>query len=178
MTQAPSQAPLQDRAVLLAFGATPEEAKARLTTELDAFEAQLRTRAADWTTQQGGREWSPAQEAEHVLKINGNISKLIGLLLSDKELRPVPHTRGELVGGKRQAPAFSLPSAEGLPHDWEAGWQTHRQELEGVAAQVRATPERTFWHPFYGELDALDWLRMVSGHLYSHRQLLEKSAAQ
>lgn len=167
---------MQDPSILLALGSTPAEVNDRLKRELDAFEAHLQTRAGDWTTTQQGREWSPAQEAEHVLKINRNITKLLGLLLSDKELRPVPHTPGTLRAGKRQAPEFSLPSGAGLSSDWQAEWQAHRAALEQVAAHVRATPQRTFWHPFYGELDALNWLRMVTGHLYSHRQLLEQSA--
>lgn len=167
---------LQDPAVLRHFGQTPDEARTRLKAELDAFEQHLQKREADWTRTQPEREWSPAQEAEHVMKINDSITRVLGLLLSDKELRPVPQTVGELRGGKRVAPAFSEPSAAGLSRqDWQTQWATHREALEKVAAGVRETPQRTFWHQYYGELDALNWLRMVNGHLYSHRQLLEKS---
>lgn len=169
--------PLQDPAVLLAFGQTPSEARACLGSELDRFEAQLRTRQDDWTRPQLGREWSPAQEAEHVLLINQGITRLVALLLSERELRAGPQTPGVLKDGKRQAPPQTLPSAGGLAwSDLEGRWAEHRAHLEEVAAQIRATPERTMWHPFYGELDALDWLRMVSGHLHSHRRLLERSA--
>lgn len=169
--------PPQDPAVLLPFGETPEQVRASLSRELDAFAAQLRTRAQDWTATQPGREWSPAQEAEHVLKINAGITRVLGLLLSDRELRPTPQNPGRLVGGKRQAPADSLPGAEGLRWDgWEQEWRAGREALETVAAGVRETPGRTFWHPYFGELDALDWLRMVAAHLHSHRRLLEQSA--
>ncbi|MFC4638576.1 DinB family protein [Deinococcus hohokamensis] len=169
--------PLQDPAVLLAFGQTPAEARERLSTELDRFEAQLQARQADWTRPQPERDWSPAQEAEHVLLINEGVTRLLALLLSERELRAVPQTPGVLKDGKRQAPAHTMPSADGLAWaELDGRWAAHRARLEEVAAQIRETPGRTMWHPFYGELDALDWLRMVNGHLYSHRQLLERSA--
>ncbi|MDO4263983.1 MAG: DinB family protein [Deinococcus sp.] len=168
--------PLQDPAVLRQFGRTLTEAQAALHTELDAFEAELRTRKGDWHATQPGRDWSPAQEAEHVVRINTGITRLLGLLLSDCELRAAPQTPGQLKEGKRQAPADSLPSATGLPWaNWEAMWNGHRAALETVAADVRETPGRTAWHPFFGELDALGWLRMVAAHLHSHRELLERS---
>lgn len=160
------------------MGATPDEVRSRLQHELEKFEAHLRSRQQDWTQVQVGREWSPAQEAEHVMLINQSIMPLFRLLTSDKELRPTPQVRGTLKDGKRQAPPMSMPSEQGLAWaDLDTRWAEHRQQLMAAAEGVRATPERTYWHPFYGELDALDWLRMVTGHLRGHRQLLEKSAA-
>ncbi|GGK26253.1 hypothetical protein GCM10008955_20010 [Deinococcus malanensis] len=168
---------LQDPTVLLIMGRTPDEVRARLAAELDAFEAELRTRQADWSVTQPGREWSPAQEAEHVLLINEGITRLVGLLMSDRELRPLPQTPGVLKEGRRQAPAHTLPSPHGLAWaDLEGRWAEHRTRLEAAAAQLRDVPERTMWHPFYGELDALNWMRMVAGHLDSHRRLLKRSA--
>ncbi|GHG07873.1 hypothetical protein GCM10017783_20600 [Deinococcus piscis] len=168
--------PLQDPAVLRQFGASPAEVQTALRTQLEAFEAELRAREDDWTATQPGRDWSPAQEAEHVVKINTGIIRLLGLLLSDRELRPLPQTPGVLRDGKRQAPAHSLPSETGLPWaGWQTVWSEHRTALEAVAADVRETPGRTAWHPYFGELDALNWLRMVTAHLHSHRALLERS---
>lgn len=167
-----------DPAVLKAMGQTPEEVRTRLGVELDRFEAQLRSREADWTTTQPGREWSPAQEAEHVLKIDNSIVPLMRLLMSDKELRPMPQVPGEIVDGKRQSPEALLPSDEGLPFAaLDTTWAEHRQKLEEMATHVTETPGRTFWHQFFGEIDALDWLRMVAMHLRNHRKLLEESAA-
>ncbi len=173
MTQA-----IFDASALLFVGKTPEEVRTRLGVELDRLEAQLRSRQADWNTVQPGRDWSPAQEAEHVMKIDNSIVPVLRLLLSDKELRPMPQVRGELKDGKRQAPDFSMPSDEGLPFEaLDTGWAEHRQKLQEMAARVEPTPGRTFWHQYLGELDALDWLRMVTLHLRSHRKLLEESAA-
>lgn len=173
MTQA-----MNDPAILKFVGQTPEEVRTRLGVELDRFEAQLRSRQDDWTVTQPGRDWSPAQEAEHVLKIDTSIVPLLRLLLSDKALRPMPQVPGEIRNGKRQSPDALLPSDAGLPFEaLDTTWAEHRQKLEEVAAQVRETPGRTFWHQFFGEIDALDWLRMVTVHLRAHRKLLEESAA-
>lgn len=169
---------LQDPAGLRALGATPDEARARLTKEFDRLEAHLRARQADWTRTQPGRDWSPAQEAEHVVLIDMGIARLLGLLLSERELTPSAQVPGTFRDGKRQTPPFAAPSADGLAWDtWETRWAEHRAAFEQVAAGVRETPGRTMWHPFFGELDALDWLRMVSGHARNHRLLLEQSAA-
>ncbi|CAM3866504.1 DinB family protein [Deinococcus frigens] len=169
---------MNDPAVLKFVGQTPEEVRTRLSVELDRFEAQLRGRQGDWNTTQPNRAWSPAQEAEHVLKIDTSIVPIMRLLLSDKELRPMPQVPGEIVGGKRQSPEALLPSDAGMPFEaLDTIWAEHRQNLEEMAAQVEATPGRTFWHQFFGEIDALDWLRMVTVHLRAHRKLLEESAA-
>lgn len=169
---------MYDPAVLKAMGQTPEEVRTRLGVELDRFEAQLRGRQADWNITQPGRDWSPAQEAEHVLKIDTSIVPLMRLLLSDKELRPMPQVPGEIIDGKRQSPAELLPSDGGMPYAaLDTTWAEHRQKLEEMAARVEPTPGRTFWHQFFGEIDALDWLRMVTMHMRAHRKLLEEGAA-
>lgn len=167
-----------DPAPLRAMGETPEAVQARVRDELDQFEAHLKTRQSDWSQVQPGREWSPAQEAEHVVLINRSITSLVALLMSDKPLRAAPQVPGSLKDGKRQAPPFSVPSEGGLAwDDLQTQWAEHRAALLAVTDSVRETPGRTFWHPFFGELGALDWTRMVAGHLGNHRRLLEKSAA-
>ncbi|MHA0034026.1 DinB family protein [Deinococcus sp. PESE-13] len=172
-------APLQDPAVLAFVGATPAEVGDRLKRELDLFWQHVQTRQDDWQQVQPGREWSPAQEVEHVMLINGAVTGVTRLLLSDRPLRPVPQEPGVLKDGKRQAPASALPSEQGVAWDEvQDKWAQSRAAAEEVSAQVRATPDRTFWHPFFGELDALDWQRMLASHVMSHRLLLERSAGQ
>lgn len=174
-TLRPMTTPLFDPAVLQHFGHTLQEVQANIRQEAEAFGAHLRTRQADWQQVQAGREWSPAQEAEHVMAIGDAASGAIRLLLSDKPLRAMPQISGKLVDGKRQAPEFSLPTT-GLPWDeLDQRWTAHQTALLALADEIRATPGRTFWHPFLGELDALDWMRSLVGHLRGHRQLLEES---
>ncbi|MBZ9750961.1 DinB family protein [Deinococcus sp. HMF7604] len=167
-----------DRAVLAAFGDTPEATRERLNREFDRLEAHLQGRQADWTQVQPGRDWTPAQETEHVLLINSGIARGIGLLLSDREVRPGPQTPGELTpDGRRVAPPHTRPSEAGVAWaEWPDRWAQGRAALDTVTADLRATPGRTLWHPFFGELDALDWVRMVTAHLYQHRRALERSA--
>lgn len=170
--------PMFDPAQLRVFGATPQEVRLHLTRELDALEHHLKSRAGDWTERQTDREWSPAQDIEHIIAVGKGGSMAIKLLLSDKELRAFPQVRGELIGGKRQSPEFARPSPQGLDWEtWPLAWAEHRQQLEALAAGLRETPERKLWHPYFGEIDALDWARSLVGHLRGHRQLLEKSAA-
>lgn len=165
--------------MLREMGETPADVLSRLEAELDAFGLHLATRAEDWQVTQPGREWSPAQELEHVIKVNDMAASVLRLLLSERPLRPSEPVRGELKDGKRVAPPASLPSAEGIAWaDAQAAWQGSRERLTQQAAGVRPTPERTLWHPYYGELDALDWLRMASGHIAQHRQQLEAGRAQ
>ena len=64
-------------------GATPSEVTDRVKRELDLFWQHVQTRQGDWQQVQPGREWSPAQEVEHVMLISGAVTGVTRLLLSD-----------------------------------------------------------------------------------------------
>lgn len=165
-----------DKTALLVLGETPTEVCRRLNLECQAFAEHVEQREQDWQKVQSGRDWSPAQEVEHVILTSHSVGRVIRLLLSDKELQPIPKISGQKKDGKRQAPDMILPSREGLPWaEYKLRWQQSVQEFQDVAARVRSTPERTFWHPFLGDLDALEWLRMNTWHIGHHRQLMEQS---
>ena len=51
----------------------------------------------------------------------------------------------------------------------------YKRQLLAVAAP--ADPGRTFYHPFMGQLDALDWLRMAAYQTRHHRQAVERGLA-
>lgn len=164
------------RAELVTYGQVPEQIASNLQAELEALEAHLHQRQSDWLIQQPQRDWSPAQEAEHVLLVNDSVINLVLLLLSNKELPEMPKRLGKLKNGKRQAPSFTLPSQQGLAwDDLPNRWGQQSERLIELAANAKATPQRFMWHPFLGDLDALDWLRMLVRHTRGHRQLLEKS---
>ena len=98
-------------------------------------------------------------------------------LVGSKLIQPAPETNTSAQAWVE--PASALPSEQGVAWDEVAEkWAQSRAAAEEVSAQVRATPDRTFWHPFFGELDALDWQRMLASHVMSHRLLLERSAGQ
>lgn len=174
---------MSDVVDLQELGGSAGEVRARLEAELSALGAHLRSRGTDWSAVQSGREWSPAQEAEHVALINEAGGRAIRLLLSDRQLRPLPHTAGVLKDGKRQAPAFAVPGAAGWPWaELEGRWADHSAGMLALAEQVQAgqaqdgQTQRTLWHPYLGEIGALDWLRSLVAHVKHHRELLERSA--
>ena len=168
-----------DPLVLRVFGETPEDVRRNLTRELDALESHLKSRQGDWTRTQPGREWSPAQDIEHIIAVGKGGSMAAKLLLSEKELRAFPQVKGELKDGKRQSPEFARPSETGLAWEtWQDAWAEHRQQLEGLAADLRETSGRKLWHPYFGEIDALDWVRSLVGHVRGHRELLEQSVTK
>lgn len=160
-------------AELRRLGGSGEEVAARLERELDAFERAVAGAQARWHVPLPGREWTAAQEAEHVLLVNESSARIAALLASDRPLRPVPRTPGEERDGKRQAPEGTRP---GPGQPWEALAERHqaaRAQLLALAAQAGDDPGRTFFHPFMGDLTALDWLRMAAYHIGHHRRQLE-----
>ena len=94
----PDAAPPSEQEQLAALRAaypTPEDLISRMHRELDALDAVIRSAAPYWTTVQPGRDWTPAQEAEHTIVINEGSGRLVRGLLSDKEIRPPPEVPGK-----------------------------------------------------------------------------------
>ncbi|AWN22560.1 DinB family protein [Deinococcus irradiatisoli] len=159
---------------LRAFGATPPAVAERLERELSAYEQVAERALAHWHTRLPQRDWTPAQESEHVILVNEGTVKVAALLLSDKPLRPVPQEPVVTdAQGRRQAPPGTVPTS-GQP--WEAlaeRFQASGAALRSAALRAPEEAERRFWHPAMGELTALDWLRMAAYHVRHHRKLLE-----
>lgn len=163
--------PIHDPAFLAAFGATPEDARARLEQELAAFEAAVRAQP-DWLAPLPGRPWSPAQLAEHVLLVNEGASKAMHLLGSDRPLPELPRPELVVIGGKNQAPPSTQPGP-GLPWaELEPRWQSAHARMLQTAGGVDAVNPRTIWHPGFGDLSALNWLRVSAFHTRHHRKQL------
>ena len=151
---------------------TPEVTSQRLREELQAFGETVRAASAHWHTRLPGREWSPAQEAEHVVRVNESTGRLIRLLLSERELRAAPEQPGVLKGGKRQAPPGTEP---GPGEELDTLLKRHREAGEVLSGlHAEPNPARTYFHPFLGQLDALDWLRMTTWHMGEHRRALRR----
>ncbi|MBB6097045.1 hypothetical protein HNR42_000459 [Deinobacterium chartae] len=161
-----------DTRFLARFGRTPADALARLEAELDAFEAQARRLEAQgrWTQAPASGGWSPAQIAEHVLKVNVGCSKAVHLLRSGRDLPPLPRVPGSYQDGRRQSPPAMLPG-DGQP--WaslEAAWQQARTRLHAaVQAEGPWPDDRCIFHPFLEDLNALQWLQMAAYHTAHHR---------
>ncbi len=158
---------------LRAFGQSPAEVAERLERELGTFEQTAQRAQRHWHTRLPERDWTPAQESEHVILVNEGTAKVAALLLSDKPLRPVEQQPVVAdAQGKRRAPAATVPEHE---QPWEAlseRYQTVGAVLQAAALRAPEDAERKFWHPAMGELTALDWLRMAAYHTRHHRKLL------
>ncbi|WP_034387643.1 DinB family protein [Deinococcus sp. YIM 77859] len=162
-------------ALLRATYPTPEGLSAQLEREFAALAQTMRAAAPHWHTPMPGRTWSPAQEAEHTILVNEGTGRVVRLLLSERPLRPVPLEPGRTAQGKRLAPPGTEP---GPGEALETLLERHAAAgplLSG--ARAAPNPERTFPHPFLGELDALDWLRMAAWHTRHHRQAIERGLA-
>ena len=166
--------------LLREYGHSQAEVRSALEREFSALNDAFLARQADWSQVQQGREWTPAQEAEHIILINEAGMKAVRLLCSERELRPIPQESGLLKDGTRQSPPFAVPGA-GLTWDdltAEAGrWNAHRAALTALAEQATDDSARTLWHPFLGQLGAHDWLRSLGAHMRHHRQLLQRGRA-
>lgn len=171
MTQPSEQ---EQMAALRAAYPTPADLASRMHRELDALDAVIRAAAPHWTTVQPGREWTPAQEAEHTIIINEGTGRLARLLMSDKEIRQPPLVPGEYRDGKRQAPPSTLPGGDVTP---EALLERNAATRDLLTVTPAPNPERTYHHPFMGQLDALDWLRMAAYQTRHHRQAIERGVA-
>ncbi|WP_309570747.1 DinB family protein [Deinococcus sp.] len=173
MTHADNVPPSEQEqmAALRAAYPTPDDLITRMHRELDAMDAVIRAASPHWQAVQPGREWTPAQEVEHTIVINEGTGKLARLLLSDKDIRQPPEVPGEYQGGRRQAPASTIPAGDQTP---EALLARNAATRDLLTVHAPANPGRTYYHPFMGQLDALDWLRMAAYQTRHHRLAVER----
>lgn len=162
-------------ASLSAVYPTPEALITGMRQELTAFEATMRGAAPYWNTRMPGRDWTPAQEADHTIIINEGTGRLVRLLLSDKPLREPPQEPGVTEGGRRLAPASTLP---GPDQPLETLLARHAATYALLEVHAEPDPERTFYHPFMGKIGALDWLRMAAYQTRHHRLSLQAGVDQ
>lgn len=171
--------PHYDPTFLRRYGDTPEAAQVRLVKELESFEACLPEFQAHWETPLHTLHkgvWSPAQVTEHVVLANTSFSKVLYLLRREAALPEIPKVAGVIAEGKARAPQQLLP---GEPQPWELLRPRWLETNERLLREVAATSqwhERHFFHPFFGELDALSWLQVAAFHTRHHHKQLINSA--
>ena len=134
--------------------------------ELGAFGDVMRSAVPHWNTRLPGRDWTPAQEADHTILVNEAGGKVVRLLLSGKPLREVARQPGQTRGGKRVAPPFLEPGPE---QSLEALLERHAATRTLLEVHAEPDATRTLYHPFMDDLDALDWLRMAAYQTRHHR---------
>ena len=165
-----------DKRLLGRFGNDPVGVRAALEREFTAFGALPAALADVWLTPYQPGKWSPAQVTEHVMKVNVGMSKTLYLLRKGAPLPEQTRTPGVLRDGKAQAPAFSEPG-QGLA--WaalEPGWLESKTRFLAEAEQAQVTPAgesgRTWFHPYFGDLDAFGWQQAAAFHMAHHRKQL------
>lgn len=143
---------------------------AQLDAELQSLAEVIRQSSGEvWPRVMPGREWSPAQEAEHIVMSNEGSSKVIRLLLSDKPIPDVPQTYTDVKDSKRLAPPGTVPTGEATAEDLLARVEASRKWL---SLQADSPSERKFFHPAFGQMDALHWLRVTAWHTKHHREAM------
>lgn len=149
------------------------ELTGRVQAELRALSEAIRQAdGAGWFQVMPGREWSPAQEAEHIIMTNESTAQVIRLLRSDRELRPGPEVPVEYrEDGRRLAPPSVQPTGKATAADLLA---RNEALLDALNVEISEASDRKFFHPAFGPIDALDWLRVTSWHTRSHRKGIEK----
>lgn len=163
---------MYDSNLLERFGHNPGGAKAALEREFTAFEALPAALTDVWFIPRAPGTWSAAQTTEHVLKVNTGMSKMLYLLRQDEPPPEPSPTPGTLKDGKPQAPAFSLPGDGVLWADLEPGWLKMRERFFTEIEATRIWHGPTRFHPFFGDLDALGWVRTAALHMAHHRRQL------
>lgn len=162
--------------VLLArFGREPEAVKASLERELTRFEVLPEGLSETWTRPLSEGRWSPAEVTEHVLNINIGMSKTLHQLRRSTPPQQVERTPGRLVEGRAQSPAFGLP---GEPQPWSAlapRWAQMRARFSEEVAATTVWRGPTWFHPYFGDLDALEWVQAAALHMAHHRKQLERA---
>lgn len=158
--------------MLARFGREPTEVKAILERELSAFSA-LPARLTDvWSLPVRPGTWSPAQVTDHVRLVNVAMSKVLRLLRQDEPLPNATRIPATVIEGRVQAPAFAVP---GLAQPWvmlEGPWLEMVARLQREVAATDVWHGRTWFHPYFGDLDALGWAASASLHMAHHRKQL------
>ena len=161
--------------MLTAFGETPEQISAELHVALERFQVAVPECQSHWLTPPAPGRWSPAQVTEHVLMVNEAVAEIVVQLLAHTPRLPPPSGPGQMIGGKRVSPERLVPGPGAAWAELAGRWHAARERLTAAAVCLEdADLSRRYAHPFLGEIDAHDWVRMATFHTRHHRKQLEE----
>jgi hypothetical protein len=124
--------------------------------------------------------WSVADNTEHVIVVEGRLVRAIARLLSgppDVAAQPAMNDqevlhRTETVLERLQSPENVLPASRWPTPQLSREFETVRQTTRNFAKVSNGDLRRYFIpHPFFGNLDAYQWLLFIGAH--SQRHLLQ-----
>ncbi|GGJ24124.1 DinB family protein [Deinococcus roseus] len=168
---------LADKTFLSKLGATPSEVLSRLHQEIQHFQESALNKQDHWFEPRETEAWTPAQITEHVILVSKVMSRVL-TAYQLPEFPDFPKTPGTYQNGKMQSPSYAQPS-EGKPwENLEPEWiKTHIRLVQTAEKVPNWQDERTVFHPFFGEMNALEWLQLATYHLIHHRRQLNAGPA-
>lgn len=135
-----------------------------------------------------GEKWSIAQVVEHINIVNEASIKICSKLLAESEAKAGgasseinlgetfgPKSR-EVAGVKLEAPERVQPNAGRSVSESLEQLVKNAQTLEEMKAMFaeRDCTNKKFPHPFFGDLNAHEWLILSGGHETRHLAQIEK----
>ncbi len=156
-----------------------EEALARLGESRKALLALLQGADPTWlTTPLREGAWTPLMVAEHIALVEDSTARVLRRLRrmrAGEALPPVQAVPGEYKDGKPQAPEGVRPQGGMGLEEVLALLARARAALLEEAAQADPHHPATFPHPFFGELNALGWVRAAAYHEAHHLKALQEA---
>ena len=110
-----------------------------------------------------GEEWSIKEIVGHMLSSGAAVNREIANLVKGEQTQP-PGRTGVTAGGDH-------PIAE-LRERMAALWDETRRLVGSLPAE--ATPQGTWEHPFFGQLNFKEWIAFQRLHALDHVQQIEK----
>lgn len=110
------------------------------------------------------RNWSAEMTLEHVQIVTAAALFIIKKLEAQQEIELPVRTQDVKPNG-------------GLGLDRIRAFRTNMVETPGKVASYEFTSPVTHFHPWFGELKSLDWLRLIAFHQDLHRKQIERIVA-
>ena len=139
-----------------------------------------------------GEKWTIAQLFEHISMVDEGIGKICNKLLQQAEAEgklfdgsvklsdAFLERSGEIANLRVEAPERVQPTGEKTIAESMAVLDENRIRLNDIKALFETFDgnEFTFPHPFFGEISAVEWLRLLGGHEARHTRQIEALMAK
>ncbi len=125
-------------------------------------------------------KWSPAEIADHVVRVNRNLAKAIARTAEGRE--PLVLPRGTLSSeGRPLSPESGLPEPGRPLEALLSDLQETREAVTNAAKEAERSSkadEQCMVQPFLGPMSVLECFQMVSWHVRHHHRQLPGEAAR
>lgn len=139
--------------------------------------------------------WTIAEIVEHIAIVENGMAKICGKLLSKSAENNITNDgktfissefleKSALIADRRkrkaQAPERVLPSGKLSIAESFAAMDENAKILESIRENLEKinTSEAKFPHPFFGDMNATEWLALIGGHEIRHIDQIEEILEQ